>query len=102
MDLDPDWPILVLLREYKRALTTFEQASSALTAALVDRDTSVDDLPPLFAAESTARDAVVLSRMRILTFWRQSQPSLDPLSVLLSHSDVQLATATSERRAVRA
>ena len=86
MDTDSDWPVLVLLREYKRALATFEQASNALTAALVDRDTSTDDLPALFTAESSARDAVVVSRMRILTFWRQSEPDLDPLSVLPSHS----------------
>ena len=86
MDTDSDWPVLVLLREYKRALATFEQASNALTAALVDRDTSTDDLPALFTAESSARDAVVVSRMRILTFWRQSELDLDPLSVLHSHS----------------
>ena len=86
MDTDSDWPILVLLREYKRALATFEQASNALTAALVDRDTSTDDLPALFTAESSARDAVVVSRMRILTFWRQSELDLDPLSVLHSQA----------------
>jgi hypothetical protein len=65
----------------------FEQASNALTGALVDRDTSVDALPPLFAAESSARDAVVLSRMRIVTLWRQSQPNLDPLSFRPSHTE---------------
>jgi len=102
MGVDPEWPTLLLLREYKRALSMFEQASNALTGALVDRDTSVDDLPPLFGAESSARDAVVLSRMRIMTLWRQSQPELDPLGVLLGHSDAPLAAATSGPRALHA
>ena len=87
MGVDPDWPILLLLVEYKRALTMFEQASDALTGALVDRDTSVDDLPSLFAAEANARDAVVLSRMRIATLWRQSQPNFDPPLFWRSHGD---------------
>jgi hypothetical protein len=87
MAADPDWPILLLLLEYKRALTMFEKASNALTAALVDCDTSVDDFPPLFAAEASARDAVVLCRMRIVTLWRRSQPDLDPLLSPPRHSD---------------
>jgi hypothetical protein len=80
MEDHPDWP--ALLQEYKAALEHFERASTALTAALVSRDTSADDLPPLFAAEASARDGVVLARMRITALWRESQPNLDPPSVL--------------------
>ena len=80
MEDHPDWP--ALLEAYTAALERFERATSALTAALIDRDTSADDLPPLFAAEASARDAVVLARVRIMALWRESQASLDPLSIL--------------------
>ena len=73
----PDWP--ALLQEYKAALEHFERASTALTAALIDRDT--DDLPPLFAAEASARDGVVLARMGITALWRESQLNLDVSSI---------------------
>jgi hypothetical protein len=84
MEDHPDWP--ALLEEYTAALEHFEQASAALTAALVDRHTSTDDLPPLFAAEASARDRVVLSRMRIIALWRESQPNLDLSSILPNHN----------------
>ena len=85
MEDHPDWP--ALLQEYKAALEQFERASNALTTALVDPDTSADDLPLLFAAEASARDGVGLSRMRLVALWREVQPSLDLSSVLPSHSD---------------
>jgi len=84
MEDHPDWP--ALLEQYKAALEHFERASAALTAALVDRDTSADDLPALFAAEASARDVVVLARMRVVALWRESQPNLD-LSSSLSNQD---------------
>ena len=85
MEDHPDWP--ALLQEYRVALEHFERATAALTAALVDRDTSTDDLRSLFAAEASARDGVVLSRMRIVALWREVQPSLDLSSFLSNHSD---------------
>src|SRR5688572_31101450 len=81
----PDWP--ALLQEYKAALEHFKRASTALTAALDDRDTSADDLPPLLAAEASARDGVVISRMRTIALWRVVQPSLDLSSFLPSQTD---------------
>jgi hypothetical protein len=84
MEDHPDWP--ALLKEYTAALEHFERASAALTAALLDRDTSTDDLPSLFAAEASARDHVALSRMRIIALWRESQPNLDLSSILPNHN----------------
>ena len=85
MEDHPDWS--ALLKEYKAALEHFERATTALTAALVDRDTSADDLPPLFAGEASARDRVILARMRIGALWRESPPNVDLSSVLPNHSD---------------
>ena len=74
MEDDPSWPDL--LAGYKEALQVFERSSKALTAALIDRSTSPDDLSIRFAAEAAARDAVVLSRMRIASLWRESEQPL--------------------------
>lgn len=72
MEANPDWP--ALLSDYQATLEEFERVSKALTAALIDRESAAADLPALFAAESRARDAVVLSRMRLVNAWRDSQP----------------------------
>ena len=72
MEANPDWP--ALLSDYQATLEEFERVSKALTAALIDRDSATDDFPELFAAESRAREAVVLSRMRLVNAWRDSQP----------------------------
>jgi hypothetical protein len=74
MEDDPDWR--ALLNDYQATLDEFERISKALTAALVDRDSATEDLPELFAAESRARDAVILARMRLVNAWRDSQPDL--------------------------
>lgn len=71
MEDDPDWPALLI--DYKAALAEFEHVTKVLTEALVDRDSAAEDLPELFAAESRARDAVGLSRMRLVAAWRHAQ-----------------------------
>jgi hypothetical protein len=71
MDVDPDWP--TALADYQHALEAFERASKALTAALIDRSTSPDDLAVRFAAEASARNTVVLLRMRVVSLWRESE-----------------------------
>jgi voltage-gated potassium channel Kch len=72
MDDDPSWP--ALMAGYKEALEGFERCARTLTAALLDRNTSPEALSARFAAEATARDAVVLTRTRIMNLWRDSQP----------------------------
>ena len=77
MEDHPEWPIL--LTDYEGALEEFERVTEALTAALVDPNSAADDFSELFAAETRARDAVVLSRMRLMNAWRDSfqQPTAD-------------------------
>jgi len=70
MEDHPEWPIL--LTDYEGALEEFERVTEALTAALVDPNSAADDFSELFAAETRARDAVVLSRMRLMNAWRDS------------------------------
>jgi hypothetical protein len=72
MDIDPDWP--TALADYQDALGAFERASKALTAALIDRSTSPGDLAVRLAAEASARNTVVLLRMRVVSLWRESEP----------------------------
>jgi hypothetical protein len=72
MEGNPDWP--ALLTDYQTALEEFERVTKAVTAALVDRNSAAETFPELFAAESRARDAVILSRMRLVNAWRDSQP----------------------------
>jgi hypothetical protein len=70
---NPDWP--TVLARYEAALEQFEQASKALTTALVDRGSGAEDFDALLAAEAVARDAVVLTRMRALNAWLASTSS---------------------------
>ena len=82
---DPDWP--ALLDAYASALEEFERVTKALTAALIDRDSYAEDLLPLFAAESTAREAVMLHRVRLMNAWRDSERATDVPIVLAADRD---------------
>jgi hypothetical protein len=75
---DEKWPRL--LRDYEAALATFESASRALTRALVERHPADYRFFDFVVAEETARDAVVVSRMRLIEKWRDSvrEPDDDP------------------------
>jgi hypothetical protein len=67
---DPDWP--ALLTDYEAALEEFERVTKALTAAMLAPGGPNDDHHSLLAAEAAARDAVVLTRMRLMSAWRDS------------------------------
>jgi hypothetical protein len=71
---------------YEAALKEFERVSAALTAALVDRHSNPEVFPALAEAEASARDAVMLTRMRLINAWRDSQPQMEQLTSLLSDS----------------
>jgi len=61
------WP--GLLADYEAAIQAFDLASRNLTAALIARD----GLPgALIVAEQTAREAVVLARIRLIHHWRET------------------------------
>lgn len=77
-----DWP--ALLTAYQAALAEFDRTTAALTAALVDRDFDTDDFPALLAAEERAREAVVLTRMRLVDAWRDTQQDVRQLEVLMA------------------
>jgi hypothetical protein len=66
------WPALVA--EYEAAVAGFENVSQALTAALVSRNGRHEVFEALLRAEQDARDAVTLTRMRLLGLWRETYP----------------------------
>jgi hypothetical protein len=68
--LEEKWPRL--LTDYEAALTAFENASRALTRALVERHPADYRFFDFVVAEETARDAVVVARMRLIERWRDS------------------------------
>ena len=76
---DPDWP--ALLTAYESALEEFERASKALTAALLQPGGPNGESRVLLAAEAMARDAVVLTRMRLMNAWRDTDAQLGVLPV---------------------
>jgi|SRR6185436_7683145 len=71
MEGNPDWP--ALLTAHLGALQEFERITKALTAAVIERNSAAADLRQLFAAESMARYAVILSRIRLVNA-NDSQP----------------------------
>ena len=71
MDGSPDWP--ALMTAHLAALQDFERITKALTAAVIDRNSAPADLRELFTAESMARYAVILSRIRLVNA-NDSQP----------------------------
>ena len=73
MEGNPDWP--ALLTAHLGALQEFERITKALTAAVIERNAAPADLRQLFAAESMARYAVILSRIRLVNA-NDSQPGL--------------------------
>jgi hypothetical protein len=73
MEGNPDWP--ALLTAHLGALQEFERITKALTAAVIERNAAAADLRQLFAAESMARYAVILSRIRLVNA-NDSQPGL--------------------------
>jgi len=74
MSDDPDWP--ALLTDYEAALDEFERTSKALTAALLQPGGPNGDRSALLAAEASARDVVVLTRMRLMNAWRDTDAHL--------------------------
>ena len=70
MTADEKWPRL--LTDYEAALATFEDASRALTRALVDRHPADYRFYDFVVAEERARDAVIAARMRLIERWRDS------------------------------
>jgi hypothetical protein len=81
---DPDWR--TLLTAYKSAVEDFDRVTAALTAAIADRSSDPSDFPALFAAEASARDAVILARIRLMNAWRDSSPELELLEALLPNA----------------
>jgi hypothetical protein len=74
LDTDTDWP--ALLADYQAALEEFERTSRALTAALLHAPGPNGEGVALLAAETRARDAVVLTRMRLMNAWRDSDSQM--------------------------
>ena len=70
MNDDPDWP--ALMTAYEAAIEEFERTSKALTAALLQPGGPNGDRSALLAAEARARDGVVLTRMRVMNAWRET------------------------------
>ena len=83
MSDDPDWP--QLLTEYQAAIEEFAQVSRALTAALMEGKSAADDIQALLARETSARDAVALTRMRLVNLWRDSQSTVDSPATPTEH-----------------
>ena len=71
MEGNPDWP--ALLTAHLGALQEFERITKALTTAVIERNSAAADLRQLFAAESMARYAVILTRIRLVNA-NDSQP----------------------------
>ena len=71
MQGNPDWP--ALLAAHLAALQNFESITKTLTAAVIDRNSAAADLRQLLNAESMARYAVILSRIRLVNA-NDSQP----------------------------
>jgi hypothetical protein len=67
---DPEWPML--LRDYEMSIAEFDSVSRALTAALIEGNAADADVGALAVAEETARETVVLLRMRLMNLWRES------------------------------
>jgi hypothetical protein len=73
MSEDPDWP--ALLTDYEAALEVFERVTKALTVAMLRPGGPNGDERALLAAEAAARDAVVMTRMRLMNAWRDATPA---------------------------
>lgn len=71
MEGSPDWP--ALLAAHLAALQEFERITKALTAAVIERNAVAANLRELLNAESMARYAVILSRIRLVNA-NDSQP----------------------------
>ena len=79
MSVDEEWPRL--LKDYEAALAAFENASRALTLALVERHPADYRFFELVIAEETARDFVIVARIRLIESWRDSVPAADDANV---------------------
>src|SRR5689334_20248004 len=87
MEENPDWP--ALLTDYQAAAAEFDRVTEKLTLLLADRTTTAEDFRGLFEAEAQARDMVVLTRMRLMNAWRDSQPHFQ-LPITVGDLDKQL------------
>jgi hypothetical protein len=65
------WP--ELLADYKAIVERFDTVSRALGDALAKPGEANGHLAALLAAEAQARDAVVLTRTRLMNLWRDTQ-----------------------------
>ena len=74
MGSDADWS--ALLTDYEGALARFDAATRALTAALMRPGGPNGETRDLLAAETNARDVVVLTRMRLMKAWREADATL--------------------------
>jgi len=70
-----DWP--AFLADYQAALEEFERVTETLTLLLVDRTSTPEDFRGVFEAEANARDRVILTRIRLVNAWRETQPGFD-------------------------
>jgi hypothetical protein len=80
--MSADWPALLIA--YQSALADFDRAAAAVTTALVDLSSDAEDFSALFAVEERAREAVILTRMRLMDAWRESQPEVQHIEALLA------------------
>ena len=79
-----------LLADYAAAVEDFARVSRALTAALLDGKSAIDDVQALLAAETRAKNSVALMRMRVVNHWRDSQAELGPLSLPIEDDEQHL------------
>ena len=77
-----DWP--ALLTDYQAALDDFDRVTELMTLLLVDGTSTAEDFRGVFAAETKARDVVVLTRMRLINAWREDQPEVELAELLAS------------------
>lgn len=95
MEEHPDWP--ALLTDYHAAIEEFERVTEALTLLLADRTSTPDDFRGVFAAETKARDVVVLTRIRLVNAWREAQPDFDLPIGLEPPTDAKRPTGRGEK-----
>ena len=90
-----DWR--TLLTEYECAIALFERASRTLTRALVTGSVPRGEIEALIDAETKARDATALARLRLVNLWRATTDrQVDDGSQPLSPEVVAVMSQLSE------
>ena len=74
---ESDWP--ALLKDYQAAVNNFASVSAAMTDALSAQYPLGIEFLDLIEAEGRVRDAVILTRIRLINLWRDSLDETKPL-----------------------